>query len=87
MLTPSWRKRLSLPRTSSVSLIRKILGDFELEPSQRQAGFLEHLADHGAHVTVPELRRREIDRDEQVFGPFGCIAAGAPQNPLAKRND
>ena len=44
----------------------EIFGDFELEPLRRKSRLLQHVGDRLGDVAVAELRRRQIDRDEQA---------------------
>ena len=67
--------------------MRRLLGDLELEPLRRQAGLVQHFGDRLGDVAVAELRRRQIDRDDERLRPVGRVAAGSAQHPFAERND
>ena len=68
-------------------MIRRLLGDLELEPLRRKSGLLQHFGDGLGNVAVAELRGRQVDGDDQRLGPFGRVGASAAQDPFAERND
>ncbi len=63
------------------------LGDFELEPARCKARLDQDRMDEANHVTMHELRRRQIDRDLERLGPGCRLPAGLAQDPLAHLDD
>ena len=63
------------------------LGYFQLQPRRRQPGLQQDGVNETRQIAVMELDRRNIDRDDQRFGPARRLAAGLAQRPFAERNN
>ena len=58
------------------------LGDLEFESLRRKTGFSERPFHRGHEAAVTQLRRRQVDGDLDIRGPFYRLAAGFPQHPF-----
>src|SRR5215510_12325732 len=62
-------------------------GDLELEPIRRETRLVENLCDTVEKIVLPELRRRDVDRDPHRLRPVSGVKACAPKHPIAQSND
>ncbi len=67
------------------------LGHLQLQPSRRQAGFLQHRGHHRRDAAALELAHRQVDRHlrhrEAIPVPAPHLGAGLGQHPLAQLAD
>src|SRR4051812_28402432 len=63
------------------------LGDLDLKAARGKAGFPQHSRDPLRQIMVPELGRRDVDRDVDVVGPLLGVPTGLPEHPFAELND
>ena len=87
MRTPSALSRRRIESAAVEILDQHALGDLELQPRRRKAGFQQHRVDQPGKIAVAELDRRQIDGDLQRLRPARRLAAGLAEHPFADLHD